>query len=268
MTSEEFAEARQRLGLTIPALAAKLQLTPHVVEGFETGALAVDRKAAGDMVFLMGVQELEEIRAASGLPACEWMAQWERESSAPGGRAAQARFEALLAHFGSCPTCKALDAEVRSHLGPMPQVPQRGLVRAFGLFERVPSWARPALAGAMLLGGITSLRLLFALPRIRTAPELVGMALVAVLVSAGAGATGGFAYSLTRPTLKRLGRPGDYLTGVVCVFAYMGALLIVAPLAFGESIVKEPSELAVFAVVSTFFGLVIGHSWFRNTTGG
>ena len=60
---------------------------------------------------------------------------------------------------------------------------------------------------------------------------------------------------------------GAYLTGIVCVFAYMGALLIAAPVAFGEPLVEERSDLVVFVVVSLFFGLIMGHSWFRGTEG-
>lgn len=104
------------------------------------------------------------------------------------------------------------------------------------------------------------------MPLLLSAPTKFGEALVAVVTAAGAGAAGGFAYTLTRPTLQRLGRLGDYLTGIVCVFAYMGALVLVAPVAFGEGIIEDRVGLISFVVVSTFFGLVVGHTWFRRAS--
>jgi len=122
--------------------------------------------------------------------------------------------------------------------------------------------------GALVLGAIVSVRILFALPVLFSSPGVLGGALLAVGAAAGAGAFGGIAFSLTRPVLRKLGRPGDYLTGIVCVFAYMGALAVAAPNAFGEPLIHDSSEWVIFSIVSLFFGLVIGHSWFRQTTEG
>ena len=130
------------------------------------------------------------------------------------------------------------------------------LVRVISL---VPSWLRPAVVGAVLLGGIVLVRILVSLGSIR---GTVTSAAAAVGAAAGAGGAGGLAYSLTRPTLRKLGRPGDYVTGVVTVAAYMGALAVAAPYAFGESLIKDRTELSGYAVVSVVFGLLIGHKWF------
>jgi hypothetical protein len=126
----------------------------------------------------------------------------------------------------------------------------------------VRAWARPAAIGAIALSGITMVRALFALPLLMSHSEKVGEAPVAVVAPAAAGAAGGAVYSLTRPTLRKLGRPGGYLTGIVCVYAYMGALALAAPYAFGEKVINDRTDLAAFAIISAFFGLLVGHSRF------
>jgi hypothetical protein len=52
------------------------------------------------------------------------------------------------------------------------------------------------------------------------------------------------------------------MSGVVCVCAYVGFLALASPLAFGKALIESRSELVIFAIVSVFFGLVMGHSWF------
>jgi Mn2+/Fe2+ NRAMP family transporter len=82
-------------------------------------------------------------------------------------------------------------------------------------------------------------------------------ALGVVLLASGAGAVGGLTYSLTRPTLERLGWPGDYLAGIVCVAAYFGAIAAVAPL-FGEPIIDDLPGLVIFAFCAVLFGILVG----------
>jgi drug/metabolite transporter (DMT)-like permease len=117
--------------------------------------------------------------------------------------------------------------------------------------------------GAVLLAVLVLLRVVFSLPRLINAPSELAAAGLALIAAAAAGAIGGFAYSLTRPAFKRLGRPGDYLTGIVCVFAYVGSIALVAPFAFGERIVEDRAGWVLMAIVSVVLGLFIGHSWFR-----
>jgi hypothetical protein len=127
---------------------------------------------------------------------------------------------------------------------------------------RAIQWLRPATLGAGLLGGIVLIRVIVALPRLHALGGGLSGAAIAIAAAAGAGAAGGLAYSITRPALQKLGRPGDYLTGIVIVGAYMGALALAAPYAFGERMIKDRADLVVFAALSLLFGLVIGHSWF------
>jgi hypothetical protein len=137
-------------------------------------------------------------------------------------------------------------------------------VRLVGWLDQLPAWARPAVLGAGIVSAIVALRLIFSFPALATHPGLLAEALGALLIAAAAGAFGGFAFSLTRPGFLRLGRIGDYLSGVVCVFAYVGALVLAAPYAFGDPIVTRASDWMTVGVVAVIFGLVIGHSWLRQ----
>jgi hypothetical protein len=68
---------------------------------------------------------------------------------------------------------------------------------------------------------------------------------------------------LGRP-LRKIGRVGDYPAGIVSVLGYMGAIAIVSELLFHEPIIEGSSGLIIFLVVSVFFGLLVGHWWFRE----
>jgi hypothetical protein len=88
--------------------------------------------------------------------------------------------------------------------------------------------------------------------------------LLALVMATAAGAMGGLAYSAVRAPFRRLGAAGDYLTGVVVVLTYMLSLAAVAPIAFGETMIEQRSDLVIFAVISVIFGLVMGRTWFRS----
>jgi len=44
----------------------------------------------------------------------------------------------------------------------------------------------------------------------------------------------------------------------------MGAIVAVAPIAFGKPIVEGRSDVVIFVSVAVLFGLVIGHTWFKS----
>ena len=90
-----------------------------------------------------------------------------------------------------------------------------------------------------------------------------GSAFWAVLVGAAAGASGGLAYTAIRPLLRRLGRAGDYLTGVGTMLAYMWTIAVMLPEAFGDGR-NQTGRFIAFSLTATFFGLVIGHHWFAT----
>lgn len=265
MTASELCAAQEKLGLSNEALAAELAVTPHVVDAWRAGSLAVPKKLAEELRWRAAIAERQAAVEASGLPACAWVREWEGRAVPTGLDAVEKHFKSLTTHSGSCATCIARDRYVEERFGPLPPPPSLGgfMGTVFLLLEKVPAWGRPAAAGAAILGAIVSLRLLFALPSAWSEPARLVEALIALVAAMGAGAAGGFAYSLTRPALRRLGRPGDYLTGIVCVFAYMGALAVVAPVAFGEPMIEDRPGLVIFAGLSVFFGLIVGHTWFR-----
>lgn len=264
MTAEEFAIAKQTLGETDDQLAATLGVTPHIIRGWAQGTTRIPNRDAKYIAFLVAAKEREVALASSGLPECDWFRTHENPPTTEKTEELIKHAESLERHLDRCPTCQAREKYVTERFGPMPSPPAAGLLRLFEWVEHVPPIARPAAVGAALLATLVLVRIVFSLPRLVKAPgELAGAAL-AVVAAASAGAVGGFAYSLTRPTLKRLGRPGDYLTGIVCVFAYIGSLALVAPFAFGEPIVEDRAGWVIMAIVSVFFGLVIGHMWFRS----
>jgi hypothetical protein len=57
---------------------------------------------------------------------------------------------------------------------------------------------------------------------------------------------------------------GPYLAGILTIAAYMGALLLASPFFSAEPLVKDRSDLMLFAGITLFFGLIAGHSWFRE----
>ena len=136
----------------------------------------------------------------------------------------------------------------------------------FAVLQHVPAWLRPAAYGAGILAAIVSFRLVLALPSILASPMSAIEPLLAILAAAAAGASGGFAYTLVRPALRKLGRIGNYLTGIVCVGAYLSALMLVAPVAFGEQFIEGPEGWVAVGITTLLFGLVVGHAWFSPAT--
>lgn len=262
MTSEEFAAAQRFLGETDEQLAAALGVTPDVVRAWSQGTARVPPHEAGQLALFVDVKQRALALESSGLPQCEWVLSNEPTSNDMDEITRSA--DALERHIRRCPTCRAREKFLTERFGPMPTPGLTGVAGVFEWADRVPAIARPAVVGAALLAALVLIRILFALPRLLSEPREFVTAGVALLAAVGAGAVGGFTYSLTRPLFKRLGRPGDYLTGIVCVFAYMGSLAGVAPTAFGEPIVEERADWVIMAIVAAVFGVFVGHTLFRS----
>jgi hypothetical protein len=75
-------------------------------------------------------------------------------------------------------------------------------------------------------------------------------------------------YAGVRGPLRRLGRVGAYLTGMLCVWTYLGALAAVAPIAFGEPMIEDGASVVIFLIAGAFFGLLVGHWWLRDDGSG
>jgi hypothetical protein len=130
------------------------------------------------------------------------------------------------------------------------------------VLRRMPPWARPPAVGAAALMALTGIPALAVLPETFQSPDRGLEALGVILLAIAAGAAGGLAFSLTRPRLEPLGRIGDYLTGIVCVFAYLGPLMLLMPSKPGDPELPLAANLVELAGLSVLFGLVVGHSWF------
>jgi hypothetical protein len=122
----------------------------------------------------------------------------------------------------------------------------------------------PPLFGAVALFAVVAVRMLLNLSSILQNPLLRAQAPVALTAVTAAGFLAGVAYvALGRPA-RRVPLIGPYLAGVITIAAYMGAVLFASPFISQEPLVKGRSDLVIFAVVTVFFGLFAGHSWFRD----
>ena len=267
MTGDEFQAIQAKLGLTNDALAAELGLTPAVIEAWREGRAGVPRRHAETLRWKGAVAERKHALDASGLPYCAWLAELENKEL-PAGEVEMAReMERVERHMATCPTCRAREAFVNERFGPMPPPPAAGgvLGTVVGQVDRFPKWAQPAAFGALFIGGMTIVRMVVLLPRLFRHPQQLPSVLLAIVAAMGAGASGGLVYSAARGPTRRLGRAGDYLLGVICMYTYLGIAALVAPIAFGRALVRDRLEFNVFLVVGLGFGLLIGHSWFRES---
>jgi hypothetical protein len=122
----------------------------------------------------------------------------------------------------------------------------------------------PPLFGAAALFAVVAFRMVMKLSTILHSPLLRRQAPLALAAVAGAGFLGGAAYVILGRPARRVPAVGPYLAGVITIAAYMGALLLASPFISDEPLVKQRSDLVIFAVVTLFFGLLAGHSWFRE----
>jgi hypothetical protein len=267
MTTTEFNAAREILGHTDDQLAAELGVTPAIIQAWSAGNLNVPARHLEQIRWLAwdaARPERELALHASGLPECAWLRDATAKPLPTKSDAAHAHFDAIEQHVSTCDVCTARERFVAERFGPMPPIPQPSWIRIFTWLAKRPPWARPAVIGALALAALTSLRVLLALPSLFSQPSKVGQAVLAVVVASGSGAVAGFAYSLTRPTLRRLGRLGDYVSGIVCAFAFMAAVALVAPVAFGAPIAENRTELFILSAVAVVFGLFMGLVGFRK----
>lgn len=140
----------------------------------------------------------------------------------------------------------------------------------FGLLRRLlrwmvrqPEWLRPPLYGLSIVIAIMIPRVLLGLPAILSGKAALGELPLVLGAAAAAGFCGGLAYSTTRPALRRLGRPGDYVSAVLLIDGYLGALLLASPYVFERSAIPEDAQgWALWGALSTVVGLAAGAMWF------
>ena len=272
MNSTELLTARQRLGLTPDQLAAELGIPPHAYRACEEGRATLPRHQAQMVTYRVAEAERDAALAASGLPECGWIADWDRRAPRADAtpEATVRHLDEAQAHAGSCPTCQAREQFVRERFPEMPAPPVPGWVRVVGAagdwLRARPAWARPALVGAAALAAMTLVRVLLLLLAAGPDRRVLFMAVVAVPLAAAAGAVGGLVYAVAGRPLRGIPGVGPYLAGIVTVAGYMTAILALLALLGEEGVVGEDlgSTVAGVAFVSVLFGCIVGHQWLRR----
>jgi transcriptional regulator with XRE-family HTH domain len=273
MTGTEVKAARERMGLTPEQLAEEMGVPAVALRNWEDGSVKPPGGTEQDLAFTEAVLERRAALAASGLPECAWVMEWEQQAEAENLDRITEQLERLNEHSAACPTCNARERYLDEHFPPLPERYRSPAIRVlFGVMtaiDRLPRWLQPAAMGGVAVFAMTAVR--FMAVGIGVAfggrfPGFGGM-IPALLAATAAGASGGLVFSAVRPAFRRLGRPGDYLTGIACVLAYMASLALAAPIAFGETLVDDRTGWTAMLVVSVFFGIFIGHTWFARATG-
>lgn len=269
MTAEDLTRARALLGVSRDELAAEMGLTEPIVRAWEDGSLRIPRQYAMQIAWRAAVAERQAALASSGLPECTWVTTW-MDASPSGGAAQREHLELLRRHAAVCAVCTARARFIESSFPPMPDPPLptslRLLRSAQAALQRFPPWLRPTVVGAVAFSTFSLVRLA-SLIASRDAPSISGaLLLIAAGFVGGAylGAVAGIAYNIVREPLRRLGRLGDYLAGILCTWVYILASVIPMQLLTGRPAFSNPTEAAVVAAGGAVIGVIIGHLWFRR----
>jgi transcriptional regulator with XRE-family HTH domain len=268
ITADEVRAIRERMGLTLAQLAGEMGIDADDLRKWEDGSVKPPRGTGQNLAYTVALLERRAALAASGLPECAWVTAWEQEPEAENLDRVTEQLERLNEHSAACPACLARERYVDQRFPPLPELYTPPFMRPLDVvmtaIDRLPRWLRPAALGAAAVFAMTAMR--FVAVGIAAAfggrfPGFGGMIPVLLLAMA-AGASGGLVYSAVHPTFRRLGRPGDYLTGIACVVAYVVSFATVAPIAFGETLAETTDDWVAMLVIAAFFGLVVGHTWF------
>src|SRR5687767_10103595 len=98
MTATELVTIRERLRLSVDQLAAELGITPHIVEAWERGSLAIPKDTALQLRWRTALEERQALIAASGLPECPTAVALEDELDRAKGDANVKALERFGAH--------------------------------------------------------------------------------------------------------------------------------------------------------------------------
>jgi hypothetical protein len=269
MTAEDLTRARALLGLSPGELAAEMGLTEPVVRAWEDGSLRIPQQYAIQIVWRAAVAERQAALASSGLPECTWVARW-MDVAPPRGSGQREHLEALRRHAAACPQCTARARFIEQNFPPMPELPiptpVRVLRAAGKSLKRLPPWLRAAIVGAVAIGVFTILRVAGMAIGGEGPSPLDALLLIGGSIIGGAylGAVAGITYAIVRDPLRKIGRAGDYVAGILCVWAYLLASVIPMQLLTGRPAFATPDEAAAVALGSAVVGVIIGHLWFRR----
>src|ERR1051325_6352323 len=269
MTGGELRERRTRLELSPDGLAQTLGEHRDAVERWEQITRPLPKSLTRRLEWVLANEERARLRRGSGSEECAWIEQYLRDVDQLAPKEFERRLQEAEQHAKTCPTCRRREAYAATLL-PLPLMslsPSLRILTALtARIQHFPKWARPAASGALVIGGITIVRAIFLLALRRTQPSwaLLLTVLAAIAVGAYGGAVGGLAYALVRARFRKWGRIGDYLTGLACMYAYLLAFGIPLAVFTREEMLRQPVGWLIMAIVGTVFGLVIGHSWFRD----
>jgi len=255
--------------VTVDELAGLLNRHRDEVSTWLATGGSLPRSLVREVEWHLALRSRDEQMRASGLPTCPWQ---EAHTDVPQNdtKALEKFLAEVDAHSKACPICQQR-AAYAVRLPPLPPPPLAPSLRLLGSIAqavgRLPSWARPGAAGAILLGAWTLFRAIIIIA-VRRAPVTLSLLLTilgAIGLGAYGGLVGGIAYTLIRAPSRRLGRAGDYVTGIVCAYAYLLAFGIPAALFTTEEMFRSAVGWIALLFVGTVLGLAIGHSWFRTS---
>jgi hypothetical protein len=142
------------------------------------------------------------------------------------------------------------------------------LQRVIRAYFRLPDWARPPIACGIVVLAIMIPRVLWALPALFTGKGSLGELCLALGAATGAAVVGGLIHGLTRPRLRKLGRAGDYLSGIAILYGYLGSLALASPYVFESSAIPEDAKGRWIGIaLMTVLGLAAGQFWFAGPDG-
>jgi len=272
MTGPELARRLKEVNLTADELGERVNRHQDEVSGWLASGRPLPKGLTRELEWHLALRAREQQLQESGLPTCDW-AEQHQPPSGNDIEALEKRLAELEAHSKTCVICQQREAYAAT-LPPLPPMPMalhwRLLGRVVEAVEHLPRWARPAGVGALLVGALTLLRaiVLILLRRAAVTLEMVLVILAAIGLGAYGGLVGGVAYSLVRNPTRRLGRVGDYVTGIACVYAYLVAFGIPAALFTNEELFRSALGWAILSIIGIVFGLAVGHSWFRTPHSG
>lgn len=270
MTAADLARARAMLGLSPGELAAEIGMTEPVVRAWEDGSLRIPHQYAIQIVWRAAVAERQAALASSGLPECAWVTRWMDAAPPQGGPAQRAHFEALRRHAAVCPHCTARARFVEQNFPPMPDLPVPPAVRALRTIgtalKRLPQWLRATVVGSVAVGVLTIVRMAGMAVAGEGPSPLDALVLIvgSFFVGAYLGAVAGITYGIVRDPLRKLGRIGDHIAGILCVWTYLLASVIPMELLTGRPAFETPDDAAALALGGAVVGAIIGHFWFRR----
>ena len=269
MTGTELQQRRMSLDLSVDGLAEVLAEHRDVVEQWEQITKELPRSLSRRLDWVLALEERSRLMQASGIQECSWTEEYLKNVDQLAPDQMERRLAEAEKHSETCAVCQRRKAYAAT-LPPLPPAPLSPSLRLFiaiaDEIQRLPKWARPAAAGAVLIGGLTLVRAVFVVASRRSPVSLtlVLTVLAAIGVGAYGGAVGGLAYVLVRDRFRKFGRVGDYLTGLTCVYAYLLAFGIPLAVFTREEMFREPVGWIIMVIIGAIFGLIIGHSWFRE----